>query len=64
MKTSRIALLAGLVLAFVILLNIQPSAHAQCVAPPSGLIAWWPFEDDGTDIIGGQQREPGGRLRL
>ena len=27
-------------------------AGAQCVSPPSGLVAWWPGEGDARDIIG------------
>ncbi len=29
-----------------------PVYGASCAAPPSGLVAWWPFEGDATDITG------------
>ncbi len=28
-------------------------AQVSCTPPPSGMVAWWPGDGDGTDIIGG-----------
>ncbi len=35
-----------------VLLN-GAAAGAGCVAPPSGLVSWWPGDGDATDVIGG-----------
>ncbi len=41
----------SLLSAFVLMLAAQ-LAVAQCDAPPSGLVAWWPGEGNANDIIG------------
>ena len=50
MRTNRtiqkiLPLLAAIILAFQF-------ADAQCVAPPSGIVAWWKAEGDANDLIG------------
>lgn len=46
MQVVSAILLVGLV--------IPTSVFAQCVAPPSGLVHWWPADDNTFDIIGGE----------
>src|SRR5215468_2279818 len=29
------------------------SASADCIAPPPGLVGWWPGEGDTKDVVGG-----------
>jgi hypothetical protein len=38
---------------FLILEDSVGFAQSNCVAPPSGLVAWWPAEGTANDIIGG-----------
>jgi|SRR6266850_5270795 len=38
---------------FLILENSSSFAQSNCVAPPSGLAAWWQAEGNAKDIIGG-----------
>jgi hypothetical protein len=42
--------LAGL---FLILEDLSSFGQSDCVAPPSGIAAWWPAEGSANDIIGG-----------
>ena len=35
------------------LLVVNIPASSNCVTPPSGLTAWWPFEQNAVDVIGG-----------
>ena len=38
---------------FVLLLGFATTAlTAECVAPPAGIVSWWPGEDNANDIIG------------
>jgi len=30
-----------------------PACHSLCLAPPSGLVAWWPGDGDTTALVGG-----------
>lgn len=33
----------------------KPSTGPSCVAPPAGLVSWWPGDGDASDIIGGNE---------
>src|SRR6266853_1439297 len=44
-------LVAGTV--YLSMLTRPLTAQPACVTPPSGLVAWWPLEADGTDVVGG-----------
>src|SRR5205823_12849154 len=46
----RISCFAAL---FLILENSDGFAQSNCVAPPTGLAAWWPAEGTAKDVIGG-----------
>ena len=48
----RTLLGGGLVLLFSAV-AISHAGAQTCVAPPSGLVSWWPGEGDATDIVGG-----------
>lgn len=53
MTTARFALRA-LGFAFLFTLGVPAIGSGQsCVAPPSGLLAWWPGNGDAADIVGG-----------
>jgi hypothetical protein len=45
--------LLGFAALFLILENSTGYAQSNCVAPPSGLAAWWQAEGSAKDIIGG-----------
>ncbi|MBK9313320.1 MAG: hypothetical protein IPM55_03565 [Acidobacteria bacterium] len=34
--------------------TVSGSPPTDCIQPPSGLIAWWPGDEDANDIIGGR----------
>jgi len=36
----------------VLLDNVSVVPASQCVAPPSGLVSWWPFDGNPNDIVG------------
>ncbi len=40
--------------------TVTVQSPLQCVAPPSGLVAWWPGEGNATDIQGGHNGTPQG----
>ena len=42
--------------------NITVSTAPGCVQQPSGLVAWWPGDDNATDIIGGNDGTWNGNL--
>jgi hypothetical protein len=50
-KIVRTAFLVGL-LAMAPLLAPQSALAQTCVEPPSGIVSWWPAEDDAEDILG------------
>src|SRR5208282_1721689 len=44
-----------LVATFVLGLAVIPAAQAAaagCIAPPSGLVSWWPGDSNNNDIVG------------
>jgi len=53
MFSSKNSLAFCLTLVFLIVVVSMTSAHAQCVAPPSGMTNWWPADGNAFDIIGG-----------
>jgi len=44
----------GLAVSSVLSLLLAPSATAQCVPPPSGMVGWWPGDGDAHDYVDGQ----------
>lgn len=56
MSKLRIPVAASTAMAAFLILGIALSpmaAMAECVAPPSGMINWWPADSNTFDIIGG-----------
>lgn len=37
---------------FLVALPALPAQAQNCVPPPAGLIAWWPFDNSANDIVG------------
>lgn len=35
-------------------LGVQGQGEQACVAPPNGILAWWPMDGDGTELIAGR----------
>lgn len=50
-RSSTQTIVASLALGMLGVLHATP-APAQCVAPPSGLVGWWPGDGNATDIVG------------
>jgi hypothetical protein len=41
----------GIWIILVVALGVPQSLYAQCVPPPSGMVAWWPGDNNTNDII-------------
>ncbi len=53
-SSCRVALWTGIGLASLgCLRGIQAASPSGCVAPPEGLVAWWPGESNTWDVVGG-----------
>lgn len=48
----RRKLCVSIILAFVCIFFVAVGASAACLAPPSGMLSWWPGDGDTQDIIG------------
>src|ERR1051325_7186806 len=51
--TKQITVFARFALLFLILENLGALAQSNCVAPPSGLAAWWQAEGTARNVAGG-----------
>ena len=40
-------------LVFALLFNVEPITRGDCVAPPSGMVGWWPGDGNANDIQDG-----------
>ena len=49
----RLGKLAALTIVLVGLTAVSSTSFAQCLPPPSGLVGWWPGDENANDIIGG-----------
>ncbi|MDA2913826.1 LamG domain-containing protein [Acidobacteriia bacterium AH_259_A11_L15] len=45
-------LLTGLLCGVLFLVLVSAASAQVCVAPPSGLVSWWPGDGDANDIVG------------
>jgi hypothetical protein len=59
MKTMKIKIqepvmkfIRSLMTLTVAALLLPASTRAQCIAPPAGLVAWWPGDGDASDVLG------------
>jgi len=51
---GRLSLLAALAVSLLVPTGTQLDAQT-CTPPPAGLVAWWPLDSDGEDVIGSHQ---------
>lgn len=51
-KAYTLVLIGSLSLLLILLTGRLSSAVDSCVAPPSGLVSWWPGDNSALDIVG------------